>query len=60
LQGLLVYNADGTLNEAGAISDIVDVVLQYPDLAPDLDDTDCDNPGPGGGKPDTPAAADDK
>jgi hypothetical protein len=145
---ILLYNVDGTLNEAGAISGIVDVVLRYkghteqaqfavtglgkqdlilgytllrehnpevdwqtntvkmshclakcrtctkdvkaekrekqqeachaqacctgpipsvddnlhdiPDLAPDSDDTDCDNPGPRGGKPDTPAAADDK
>jgi hypothetical protein len=31
-----------------------------PDLVLDLDDTDCDNPGPGSGKPDTPAAMDDE
>jgi hypothetical protein len=31
-----------------------------PDLMPDSDDTDCDDPGPGGGKPNTPAATDDK
>jgi hypothetical protein len=30
-----------------------------PDLAPDLDDTDCDNLGPSSGNPNTPAAADD-
>jgi hypothetical protein len=143
-----VYNVNGTLNEAGAISGIVDVVLQYkghtehaqfavtslgkqdlilgytwlcehnpevdwqtntvkmshclakchtctkevkaekqekqqeachaqachtgpkpsvnnnlhdiPDLTPDSDDTDCDNPVPGGGKPITPTAVDDE
>jgi hypothetical protein len=143
-----VYNVDGTLNEAGAISGIVDVVLRYkghteraqfavtglgkqdlilgytwlrehnlevdwqtntvkmsrcpakcrtcteevkaekqekqqearraqacrtgpipsvdnnlhniPDLAPDSDDTDCDDPGPGGGKPDMPTTTDDE
>jgi hypothetical protein len=31
-----------------------------PDLVLDLDDTDCDNLGLGSGKPDTPAATDDK
>jgi hypothetical protein len=145
---ILVYNVDGTLNVAGAISGIVDAVLQYkghtecaqfvvtglgkqdlildytwlhehnlevdwqtntvkmsrcpakchtctkevkvekqekrqeaccaqacctrpippvdnnlhviPDLVPDSDDTDCDDPGPSSRKPDTPTAADDE
>jgi hypothetical protein len=37
-----------------------DDLHDIPDLAPDLDDTDCDDPGPCGGKPDTPAATDDE
>jgi hypothetical protein len=37
-----------------------DNLHDIPDLVPDLDDTDCDNPGPGSGKPDTPTTTDDK
>jgi hypothetical protein len=37
-----------------------DYLHDIPDLTPDLDDTDCDNPGPCGGKPDMPATADNE
>jgi hypothetical protein len=30
-QSILVYNVDGSLNEAGSISEVVEVVLQYRD-----------------------------
>jgi hypothetical protein len=37
-----------------------DDLHNIPDLVPDLDDTDCDNPGPSGRIPNTPATMDDK
>jgi hypothetical protein len=43
----------------GPTPSVDDNLHDIPDLVPDLDDTDCDDPGPGGGKPDTPAATDD-
>jgi hypothetical protein len=44
----------------GPIPSVDDDLHDIPDLALDLDDTDCDNPGPSSRKPDTPAAADDE
>jgi hypothetical protein len=40
------------------IPSVDDNLHDIPDLMPDLDDTDCDDPGPSGRKPDTPATAD--
>jgi hypothetical protein len=44
----------------GPIPSVDNNLHDIPDLVPDLDDTDCDDPGPCGGKPDTPAAPDDE
>jgi hypothetical protein len=44
----------------GPIPSVDNNLHDIPDLAPDSDDTDCDNPGPRSGKPDMPAATDDK
>jgi hypothetical protein len=44
----------------GPIPSVDNNLHDIPDLTPDSDDTDCDNPGPSGRKTDTPTAADDK
>jgi hypothetical protein len=44
----------------GPIPSVDDNLHDIPDLAPDSDDTDCDNPGPRSGKTDTPTTVDDE
>jgi hypothetical protein len=44
----------------GPIPSVGNDLHNIPDLTPDLDDTDCDDLGPGGRKPNTSAAVDDK
>jgi hypothetical protein len=44
----------------GPIPSVDNNLHNIPDLSLDSDDTNCDNPGPGSGKLNTPAAADDE
>jgi hypothetical protein len=44
----------------GPIPSVDNNLHDIPGLAPDSDDTDCDDPGPSSGKPNTPAAANDE
>jgi hypothetical protein len=44
----------------GPIPSVDNDLHDIPDLALDPDDTDCDNPGPSGGTPNTPATVDDE
>jgi hypothetical protein len=48
------------LKQVALIPSVDNNLHDIPDLTLDLGDTDCDDPGPGGRKPETPAAMDDK
>jgi hypothetical protein len=50
----------GQACRTGPIPSVDNNLHDIPDLVPDSDDTDCDDPGPSSGKSDTPAAMDDE